>query len=98
MTSDEDDIVLDPFIGTGTTAVAANKLGRKYIGIEQDEEYVKIAVKNTENAKQTKINNCFVSIYLGQIRTIRDKDFKLISSVAVDTEEFNQLPLFLSMN
>ena len=35
--------VLDPFIGSGTTAIACLKLNRKYIGIEKEEEYVKIA-------------------------------------------------------
>lgn len=39
------DVVLDPFIGTGTTAVAAKQLGRNYIGIEIDSNYVKIAKK-----------------------------------------------------
>ena len=36
-------IVLDPFIGSGTTAIACVKEGMKYIGIERDEEYIKIA-------------------------------------------------------
>lgn len=39
----EGGIVLDPFIGSGTTAVVARKLGRKYIGIELSPEYVRLA-------------------------------------------------------
>lgn len=37
------DIVLDPFCGSGTTCIAAAQLGRRYIGIEKEAEYVKIA-------------------------------------------------------
>jgi len=36
-------IVLDPFLGSGTTAIACVKEGMKFIGIEQDEDYIKIA-------------------------------------------------------
>ena len=36
-------VVLDPFVGSGTTAVAAKKLGKNYIGIDANEKYVKIA-------------------------------------------------------
>ena len=36
-------IVLDPFMGSGTTGIAAQKLGFKFIGIELEEEYFKIA-------------------------------------------------------
>ncbi len=37
------DVVLDPFFGTGTTGAVATRLGRNWIGIEQDETYAKIA-------------------------------------------------------
>jgi len=38
-------IVLDPFLGSGTTAVVARKLGRKYIGIELNQKYITLAEK-----------------------------------------------------
>jgi modification methylase len=42
-TTNPGDVVLDPFFGSGTTGVIAKKLGRHYIGIECDEDYIKIA-------------------------------------------------------
>ncbi len=39
------DVVLDPFFGTGTTGAVAKKLGRRFIGIEREKDYAKIAEK-----------------------------------------------------
>ena len=39
------DVVLDPFFGTGTTGAVAKKLGRDWIGIEREKEYIKYAKK-----------------------------------------------------
>lgn len=39
----KDGIVLDPFIGSGTTAIVANKLNRRWLGIELNSEYIKLA-------------------------------------------------------
>ena len=36
-------VVLDPFMGSGTTGIVANKLGRRYVGIELNPEYVEMA-------------------------------------------------------
>lgn len=45
----DDNIVLDPFMGSGTTAVVAKEMGIKYIGFEVCEEYVEIANKRLNN-------------------------------------------------
>lgn len=48
--SNKNDVVFDPFLGSGTTAVTAKKLGRKFIGIEKEKEYVALALKRLEIA------------------------------------------------
>lgn len=43
--TDEGDVILDPFNGSGTTGIMANRLNRKYIGIEQEKEYLDLTIK-----------------------------------------------------
>ncbi len=45
------DIVLDPFFGTGTTGAVAKKLGRNFIGIERDNDYINAAIKRIAKIK-----------------------------------------------
>ena len=45
------DTVLDPFLGSGTTAVMAKKLQRNFIGFEQDQDYIKLARKRLKNTE-----------------------------------------------
>jgi site-specific DNA-methyltransferase (adenine-specific) len=49
-----DGIVLDPFLGSGTTSVVAKKLRRKYVGIEMNEEYCVWAEKRLQKAENDK--------------------------------------------
>lgn len=51
MSSDENDIVLDPFIGSGTTAVACKELKRHYIGFEINPKFHQIAVDRVKGIK-----------------------------------------------
>ena len=77
MTTDESDIVLDPFSGTGTTAISAKRLGRKYIGFELDEKYVNISQQKLKQVKQNyKIGESWVSFYLNDVVTIRNNDWE----------------------
>lgn len=78
MSSDEGDIVLDPFIGTGTTAIAAKKLGRKFIGIDIDQKYIDITNKKLQEVEPIIINDCYVSMFLDDVITVRDKDWNKI--------------------
>ena len=52
--SNEGDVVFDPFIGSGTTAVTAKKLNRRFAGIEQNEQYCVWAQKRLESAEKDK--------------------------------------------
>ena len=52
--SNEKDIVLDPFLGSGSTSVCAKKLGRHYVGIEQNEQYCVWSEKRLEMADSDK--------------------------------------------
>lgn len=48
--SKEGDIVLDPFMGSGTTGVVAKRFGRSFIGIEIDSSYFEVAARRIDNA------------------------------------------------
>lgn len=54
--SNKDDIILDPFMGSGTTALAAIENSRNYIGIEKESKYVELAKKQIKSyTKQLKL-------------------------------------------
>ncbi len=52
--SKDDDIIFDPFLGSGTTSVVAKKLNRNYVGIEENKEYSIWALKRLELAQSNK--------------------------------------------
>ena len=47
--SNPGDVVLDPFMGTGTTAVVAHALGRDYLGFDINKDYIKMANTRIES-------------------------------------------------
>ncbi len=50
--SEPGDLILDPMIGSGTTAIAYERLGRRWIGIEIEEKYCEIAAKRIEQERR----------------------------------------------
>ena len=50
--TDENDLILDPFNGSGTTGIVASKLNRKYIGIEKEKEYLELTIRRKEQENE----------------------------------------------
>tara|TARA_B100000941_G_scaffold216481_1_gene159433 strand:+ start:11 stop:1084 length:1074 start_codon:yes stop_codon:yes gene_type:complete len=55
-TTKKGDKIFDPFLGTGTTAVVAKKLGRKYFGIEKDKKYFEATIERIKRTKAIEEN------------------------------------------
>ena len=47
--SNPNDLVLDPFLGSGSTAVACKRLNRNFIGFDLNKDYCELAIKRVEN-------------------------------------------------
>jgi len=56
----EGDTILDPFAGSCTTGIAANLLGRKFIGIDQSEEYLQLGIRRKEEISDPKTAEKFL--------------------------------------
>lgn len=54
--TDEGDVVLDPFMGSGTTLVAAHLMNRRYIGIDKSEDAINLAKKRLDSPIKTESN------------------------------------------
>lgn len=55
------DVVLDPFMGSGTTAAVAKKLGRNFIGLERDEDYARVAMRRAVEQEPVQLENLKVT-------------------------------------
>ena len=99
MSTDENDIVLDPFNGTGTTAIAAKRLGRQFIGFDLDEQYVKITQQKLEQEEPiSKIGNRWVSFYLDEVVTLRNADWSYLKDfyyIPNNPEKIDTAPIVL---
>ena len=82
--SQSGDVVLDPFAGSGTTAVVAKKLGRQFIAIEQEELYCLYAEKRLELAEQEPTIQGYSGGYFWERNTLAYQDGKKAASATVN--------------
>jgi site-specific DNA-methyltransferase (adenine-specific) len=64
------DLVLDPFLGSGTSSVVARKLGRRYLGIETVEEYALLAERRLQMAEQDRTIQGYVESVFWERNTL----------------------------
>lgn len=82
----EGDIVLDPFLGTGTTGVMCKKLGRKFVGIEKEKEYLQISKDRIQNTTTIDVQDI----------QIKEKHHRRVSLASLIEQEYISIdtPLF----
>ncbi|MBI1841808.1 MAG: site-specific DNA-methyltransferase [Verrucomicrobia bacterium] len=66
-------MVLDPFLGSGTTAVVAKKLGRRFVGIEREEEYLLWALKRLDRADEDATIQGYQNSVFWERNTLREQ-------------------------
>ncbi|WP_199765358.1 DNA-methyltransferase [Helicobacter felis] len=92
MSTEEGEVVLDPFLGTGTTALAAKRLQRYFIGFEKDAQYCQIAAEKLKLENfVSKLGDSFVSFYLNEIVTLRDSDWNKLKTFFEIPEDIKEI-------
>ena len=90
--SKENDMVFDPFLGSGTASVVAKKLGRKYCGIELNEEYCLWAEKRLEMADRDSAIQGYSEGVFWERNSIREQS-KTMNKKSTTTEKDNCIQL-----
>ncbi len=71
--------ILDPFAGSSTTGIAANLLNRRFLGIDQDETFLKMSIERKKEIKQPGIKQDYLDRLNKQAKIYRDKDVLVLN-------------------
>lgn len=74
--------ILDPFAGSSTTGIAANLLGRRYLGIDQDENFLKIGIARKQEISSIAKTKEYLDKLQKQARLFTDKDIRVFNDPA----------------
>ena len=76
--------ILDPFTGSSTTGIAANLLGRRFLGIDQNEEFLKISKARREEINNTSKRKLYLEKLQKQAQLFEDKEIQVINEPLVE--------------
>lgn len=80
--------ILDPFAGSGTTGIASTLLGRRFLGIEQDESFIEMSRMRREELNTPQV----AKLYRSKIKDLNKIDFTTISSLSEEEYLYGDLP------
>lgn len=86
--TDKNGWILDPFSGSSTTGIAANLVGRRFLGIEKETGFAEISSRRREEINNFKI----YSEYLSKIKDIKKMEIFEPSCIVCEDDIFNELP------
>jgi site-specific DNA-methyltransferase (adenine-specific) len=85
--SNPKDLVFDPFLGSGTTAVVAKKLGRNFLGIEKEADYCTVAMKRLEIANTNKTIQGYHDGFFWERNTLAEQQSNKSKKSTIEHEE-----------
>ena len=75
--------ILDPFTGSSTTGIAANLLGRRFLGIDQEEKYLEMSKARREELNSFKRRDELIKKLERQAKLFQDSDIRVLSEPEV---------------
>ena len=76
--------ILDPFTGSSTTGIAANLLGRRFLGIDQHEEFLELSKARREELNKVGNREIYLSKLQKQAQLFDNNDIKIINEPFLD--------------